>query len=119
MLCRKIECTLDDNSKIGLQKIANAAEKAFADRAILFDENRLLFEQNNERTIGKSVKPIVVRHAKVMRCRTLSKRRDSEKRKRKSRQVGPDGEVDVKVNRLRSEKKGGLSPRRWKRPNVR
>lgn len=37
-------CSLDETGKQRLQKLANAAEKAFADRALLFDENRLLFE---------------------------------------------------------------------------
>jgi hypothetical protein len=32
-----------------LQKLAHAAEKAFTDRALLLDENRLLFEQKNKR----------------------------------------------------------------------
>ncbi|KAJ9494811.1 hypothetical protein H2202_009712 [Exophiala xenobiotica] len=48
------------------QKLANAAEKAFADRALLLDEIRLLFEQNNENTARSSVKSIVVGTAKVM-----------------------------------------------------
>lgn len=39
---------LDGPSKHRLQKLANAAQKAFAECALLLDENRLLFEQNNE-----------------------------------------------------------------------
>ncbi|KAG4432074.1 hypothetical protein IFR05_012443 [Cadophora sp. M221] len=35
---------LDDSSKLYYQKLANAAEHAFADRAILLDENALLFD---------------------------------------------------------------------------
>ena len=41
---------LDGSCKPHVQKQANAAENAFADRAILLDENLLLFEQNNEKT---------------------------------------------------------------------
>ena len=57
---------LDSPSKHRFQKLANAAEKAFADRAILLDENKLLFEQNNEKTTRLSIRPIVTGTAKVM-----------------------------------------------------
>lgn len=57
---------IDDNSKHHFQKLANAAEKAFADRALLLDENRLLFEQNNEKVTRLSVRGTVVGTAKVM-----------------------------------------------------
>jgi len=40
--------------------LANATEKAFADRAILLDENKLLFDQNNEKTTRLSVKSTVI-----------------------------------------------------------
>jgi DDE superfamily endonuclease len=45
---------LDSPSKLRLRKLANAAEKAFAERALLLDENRVLFEQNNESNIRQS-----------------------------------------------------------------
>jgi hypothetical protein len=44
----------------------NAAENAFADRAILLDENLLLFEQNNEKNTRTSIKATVVGTAKVL-----------------------------------------------------
>ncbi|KAH6661860.1 hypothetical protein B0J14DRAFT_611551 [Halenospora varia] len=40
--------------KTYIQKLASAAENAFADRAILLGENLLLFEQNNEKATRKS-----------------------------------------------------------------
>jgi uncharacterized protein YdeI (YjbR/CyaY-like superfamily) len=46
--------------------LANAAENAFADRAILLDENLLLFEQNNEKATRKSIRATVVGSARVM-----------------------------------------------------
>jgi len=46
--------------------MANAAEKAFADRAILLDENKLLFEQNNEKTTRLLIRLTVIGTAKVM-----------------------------------------------------
>jgi hypothetical protein len=44
----------------------NAAENAFADRAILLDENLLLFHQNNEKNTRTSIKATVVGTAKVL-----------------------------------------------------
>jgi hypothetical protein len=57
---------LDDSSKLYYKKLANAAEHAFADRAILLDENALLFEQNNEKATRKSIRATVVGSARVM-----------------------------------------------------
>jgi hypothetical protein len=57
---------LNSPSKHRFQKLANAAEKAFADRAILLDENKLLFEQNNEKTTRSSTKSTVTGTAKIM-----------------------------------------------------
>ena len=57
---------LDSPSKHCLKKLANAAQKAFAERALLLDENRLLFEQNNESNCRQSTRSTVVGKAKVM-----------------------------------------------------
>jgi hypothetical protein len=57
---------LDSPSRHHFQKLANATEKLFADRAILLDENRLLFEQNNEKTTRQSVRSTVTGNAKIM-----------------------------------------------------
>jgi hypothetical protein len=48
------------------KKIANAAENAFAGRAILLDENSLLFKQNNEKSIRQLIKTTVVSSARVL-----------------------------------------------------
>ena len=58
--------TLDETSKQRLQKLANAAQVSFAECALLLDENRLLFQQNNESKCRKSTKLTVVGKAKVM-----------------------------------------------------
>jgi hypothetical protein len=58
--------TLDSPTKHHFQKLANATEKAFADRTILLDENRLLFEQNNEKTTRQSVKSTIPGNARIM-----------------------------------------------------
>jgi hypothetical protein len=57
---------IDAPCKSYIQKLANAAENAFADRAILLDENLLLFEQNNEKSTRKSMRATVVGSARVM-----------------------------------------------------
>lgn len=49
-----------------MQKLANAAQKSFAECALLLDENRLLFEQNNESNCRKSIQCTKVREAKVI-----------------------------------------------------
>jgi hypothetical protein len=57
---------LDSPTRYHFQKLANATEKAFADRSILLDENRLLFEQNNEKTTRQSVKSTMPGNARIM-----------------------------------------------------
>jgi hypothetical protein len=57
---------LDSSSRHRLQKLANAAQKSFAECALLLDENRLLFEQNNESNCRKSVRSTKVGEANVM-----------------------------------------------------
>ena len=57
---------VDTYTKLSVQKIADAAENAFAERAILLDENLLLFEQNNEKITCTSIKATVVSTVKVM-----------------------------------------------------
>ena len=46
--------------------MGNAAEKAFAQCALLRDENKLLFEQNNDAKSRVAAKSTVVGKAKVM-----------------------------------------------------
>ena len=58
--------TLNETSKQRLQKLANAAQVSFAEYALLLDENRLLFQQNNEAKCRQSTKSTVVGKAKVI-----------------------------------------------------
>ncbi|KAF2721187.1 hypothetical protein K431DRAFT_320483 [Polychaeton citri CBS 116435] len=78
-------------SKLYLQKMANAVEKLFADRALLFDENKLLFEQNNKKSIRDSTRGTVVGRAKVMSYNDLveAQRKRSEKEARKTQHKQP------------------------------
>lgn len=57
---------LDAPGKHRLQKLANVAEKAIADRALLIEEKSLLFNQNNEKMTRSSTRSTVVRTADIM-----------------------------------------------------
>ena len=58
--------TLASPTQRHFRKLANATEKLFADRAILLDENRLLFQQNNEKITRQSIPSTVIGNAKIM-----------------------------------------------------
>ena len=66
--CTKLEedLTSDYPSKAHLLKLVHAAEKAFADRSLLLDENQLLFAQNNEKVIRTSMRSTITGTARVM-----------------------------------------------------
>lgn len=49
-----------------VQKLANAAELAFAERNLLFNDNRVLLNQNNESRTRQLVKNTIVRRAKII-----------------------------------------------------
>jgi hypothetical protein len=57
---------LDGVCKRRLQTLSCATERVFAERALLLEENRILFEQNNEKTCRQSSGLTVLGHAKVM-----------------------------------------------------
>jgi DDE superfamily endonuclease len=57
---------LDAAGKHRLQKLANAGERAIADRVLLVEENRILFDQNNEKMSRSSTKSTVVGTARIM-----------------------------------------------------
>jgi hypothetical protein len=57
---------LDSPDSYGIQKLANAAENAFTDRAILLDENKTLFDYNNEKTRRQLVRSTMVGKAQIM-----------------------------------------------------
>jgi hypothetical protein len=57
---------VDPYIKLSIQKIVDAVENTFAERAILLNENILLFEQNNEKTTRILIKATVIGTAKVL-----------------------------------------------------
>jgi hypothetical protein len=56
----------EDPNAVLVQKLANAAELAFAERNLLFNDNRVLLDQNNESRTRQSVKNTIVGRAKMM-----------------------------------------------------
>lgn len=56
---------LGSPSKHHVQKLANATEKLFAERAILLDENSTLFNYNNEKTKRQSTRSTMIGSTKV------------------------------------------------------
>lgn len=64
---------LDTHTKLSIQKVADAAENAFAKGAILLDENLLLFEQNNEKTTRTLIKATVIGTTKVINYEDIIK----------------------------------------------
>ncbi|CEJ58347.1 hypothetical protein PMG11_07006 [Penicillium brasilianum] len=53
--------------------LSRAAEKVFTERALLLEENLILFKQNNEITCRQSTGQTVIGHAKVMRYEDIVK----------------------------------------------
>ena len=69
-----------------IQKLTNAAEKAFAERSLLLDDNRLLFEQNNERVCRQSAGSRVSGTAKVISYEDIV---EAERRRDAKAKAGP------------------------------
>ncbi len=65
----KIEqcAALDLISKFHVQKLANTTEKAFADRTIPLNVNRILFKSNNEKVTRQSTRSTMIGNAKIMK----------------------------------------------------
>ena len=100
----KIEKDLgyDHPSKASLTKLVHAAEKAFADRSLLLDENQLLFTQNNEKVTRTSARATITGTARVMTYedivaaeqRRIVKGKDKGKGKVKDRNRDRDRDKD-------------------------
>ena len=85
---------LDSIYKHRLQILGRAAEQVFAERTLLLEENRILFEQNNEKISRQSSGQTVIEYAKVMsyddiveaqRKRDLAVAKPSSTNKRRSK----------------------------------
>jgi hypothetical protein len=87
--------------KRDIQKLANVAENAFADRAILLDENLLLCEQNNEKATCKSIRATVVGSARVTRL--LRHKNSVISRKQRPRRPSVDDQAESGCSSSRKE----------------
>lgn len=84
-----------------IQKLANAAEKAFADRAILLDENKTLFDHNNEKMTRQSVRSTMVGKAQIMSYEAIV---EAEQNKLLKQQLQVQNEAGVGCKILRPAK---------------
>jgi hypothetical protein len=103
---------LDDESKLRLEKLLNAAQISFAERALLEDDNQLLLKQNDEAKRRRSTKCTVLGKAKVMSYEDLEEARAKRaakeviatskgKRGRKRKSPSAQGTVARKTKKAR------------------
>lgn len=87
LLRQKIDQARDSSGgpgKIYLEKLANAAEKAFAASALLLDQNEQLHQQNNEKKRRQLARSTVVGDAKILSDEAIleaEKKREEKKAK--------------------------------------
>ena len=100
-----------------VQKLVNAAQISFAERALLHDQNQLLTRMNNEAKVRRSIKSVVLGRAKIMSfedievarvtraAREVIKGKGKRGRKRKSAALEadeqePEPEPELEVARM-------------------
>jgi hypothetical protein len=91
MLRSQVEGTLnavDGDTRLYIEKLANAGENVFAERALLQDRNRILHEQNNETKTRQSFRSTVVGRAKVMSYEDIVEARKKREEKDASKARG-------------------------------
>lgn len=87
-----------------------------AERALLLDENRLLFEQNNEKTTRQSTGSKVVGHAKVMSYEDIleaQRKRDAKAVSRPRSNCPRSQPVDETSARQEEKEKAEREIQRW------
>ena len=105
---------LDDESKLRLEKLLNAAQISFAERALLENDNQILVKQNDEAKRRRSTKSTVLGKAKVMSYEDLAEARAKRAAKeeasaskgkggRKRKGLTTEGKVARKTKKARSE----------------
>ncbi|KAI0580555.1 hypothetical protein Alg215_05131 [Pyrenophora tritici-repentis] len=122
----KQDTSMPNETRGRIQKLANAAQISFAERALLKDRNRFLFKINNEAKARRLTRSIVLGKAKVMsfedleeaKVRRAAKEEAAAKKAHRSRKrKGPALEADagssvdkgetVRVNEA-PQRRGGL-----------
>ncbi|KAI1600541.1 hypothetical protein PtrCC142_006663 [Pyrenophora tritici-repentis] len=121
-----VDTSMPNETRGRIQKLANAAQISFAERALLKDRNRFLFKINNEAKARRLTRSIVLGKAKVMsfedleeaKVRRAAKEEAAAKKAHRSRKrKGPALEADagssvdkgetVRVNEA-PQRRGGL-----------
>jgi hypothetical protein len=111
-----------------VQKLANAAQKSFAERALLHNQNQMLTRMNNEVKVCRSTRSVVLGKAKVMSfedievaraaraAKEIIKGKGKRGRKRKSAALEadePETEAEPEVARMIE------APKPWRAPVAR
>lgn len=66
MLDKILDTLNNDDHKAHVQKVMNAAERSFANCALLADENHSLIAQNNEKKVRQAARATIPGPAKIM-----------------------------------------------------
>ena len=82
-----------------VQKLANAAQISFVERALLHDQNQFLTRMNNEAKVRRSTKPVILGKAKVISYEDIEEARA----KRAAKEI-----IKGKGKRRRKRKSGAL-----------
>jgi hypothetical protein len=97
----KQDTHVPDETRCRIQKLANAAQISFAERALLKDRNRFLFKINNEAKARRSTRSIVLGKAKVMSFEDLEEAK--VRRAEKDKAAAQKGQRGRKRKELASE----------------
>jgi hypothetical protein len=103
----KQDTNVPDETRGRIQKLANAAQISFAERALLKDRNRFLFKINNEAKARRSTRSIVLGKAKVMSFEDLEEAK--VRRAAKDETAAQKGQRGRKRKELASEAPPPLS----------
>ncbi|KUL81723.1 hypothetical protein ZTR_09472 [Talaromyces verruculosus] len=99
-----------------LASLCRAAAQVFTERALLLEENRILFEQNNEKTCRQSSGTTVVGHAKVMSYEDIieaQKKRDATATKQGSTRKKRPNAGDELLSKSEEQRKAEQEIRAW------
>lgn len=89
-------------------KLVRTAEKAFANRSLLLDEDQLLFTQNNEKVTRTTARSTITGTAKVMTYHDIIAAQEQRDTKNRGRNRGSRKQHNTVVNK-RSQSRSGMA----------
>ena len=95
-LVRQDTHAIDDESKLRLDKLLNATQESFSERALLENKNQVLVKQSNEVKYRRSTKSMVLGRAKVMSYEDLEEaqaKRGAKEAKKTKESAGGSGKA--------------------------